>query len=558
MKKYYLLIIVSIIFLAFFAGDALAYKLYTNFESYAAQNTFGEYQGVEIINNPPKFISFNLPHAIPRQTYEGHIEAYDLDGDSLKWGIELLNLDFWSSNGWEPWFSCTDRLSLGNINTPSSFINELRACKVGNAGMYNFEITIDDGRGGLVSTTSSINVDSRPDIYFRTPKTEIAEADREDNYSFADEYSQDNYNFVYTASSTNPLSFRVLSSSTTETCPHSLLVDGFPMGWSEQLVAGYCLTFDILADFNPIGNSYFKYLKATTTHSLDLTSVDKFGNKSKEKNIKITVVNNKPNILLQDEMIESEICTETCQSQEYVCGEHDICGVTFSCGECLHGECSENGRECMPTDACGNQYTTVTIGEQEWLGENIDCNYNECLFKTWVDGSDEGWCGHIGVGLGDPYENEGMFYQWSAAMNGSTEEGAQGICPNGWHIPTDAEWHTLESYLWSQAGSLWDCDVSSTRWMEHCSPSGDKLKSAAYCSSLNGENCGTSGFDGIPAGYSMGPNAHSSRDLQAVYWSSSQVDSEKAWYYGLERNESWIWRWEESKFRGLSVRCIKD
>jgi len=62
----------------------------------------------------------------------------------------------------------------------------------------------------------------------------------------------------------------------------------------------------------------------------------------------------------------------------------------------------------------------------------------------------------------------GMVYQWSAAMDGSTVAGAQGVCPTGWHIPTDVEWKTLEGSLGmtvpQQDLTSWRVQMKEAKW----------------------------------------------------------------------------------------------
>lgn len=139
-------------------------------------------------------------------------------------------------------------------------------------------------------------------------------------------------------------------------------------------------------------------------------------------------------------------------------------GSTYTINFCLGGQVSglSSGEKVLNRDgilsvipwACGDmlvdsrdsqQYPTVQIGAQCWMAKNI--NYDDgCSSNTWVNSTDVRWCGC--------YENSsanctsrGRMYQWSAAMAGSTTEGAQGICPSGWHVPSSAEFATLSAYL---------------------------------------------------------------------------------------------------------------
>ena len=95
---------------------------------------------------------------------------------------------------------------------------------------------------------------------------------------------------------------------------------------------------------------------------------------------------------------------------------------------------------CGPfIDARNNKlYQTILIGEQCWMKENL--NIGEIINGTQEQTNNsiiEKYC-HDNIGTNcDIY---GGLYQWDEVMQYLTNEGVQGICPQGWHIPTDAEW----------------------------------------------------------------------------------------------------------------------
>jgi len=154
---------------------------------------------------------------------------------------------------------------------------------------------------------------------------------------------------------------------------------------------------------------------------------------------------------------------------------------------------------------------------------------NGCKDITWVNWTDTGWCGYYS---GGPFTNEGLLYQWSAAMNGDTQEGARGICPSGWHIPTDAEWHTLEDYFDSAT-----CNGGRAGW--GCTPAGTDLKSG-----------GSSGFDGLLAGY-WSDGSYGGRGSYAYLWSSTP-DGGTAWTRTLHVSRADVFRFTFGKATGFS------
>lgn len=183
-----------------------------------------------------------------------------------------------------------------------------------------------------------------------------------------------------------------------------------------------------------------------------------------------------------------------------------------------------------PCEAAGG----IEIGTQCWAKKNLDHD-NGCTNATWNNREYSAWCGYYnGIDYG-----EGLLYQWRAAMNGSSTEGARGLCPAGWHIPTDAEWCTLEEYL----GCSNPC--GSTDW--RCDGVGAALKPG-----------GSSGFEALMPGMRNYQGAFSSRGSSALFWSSTR----NRWNYYMGRHVllyySTLDRREHYTSLSYSVRCLKD
>ncbi|GAF68314.1 unnamed protein product, partial [marine sediment metagenome] len=145
-----------------------------------------------------------------------------------------------------------------------------------------------------------------------------------------------------------------------------------------------------------------------------------------------------------------------------------------------------------------------------------------------------------------PGTNEGLLYQWSAAMNNSTTERAQGICPSGWHIPSDCEWMYLENTL-----GMSTTDQQATGWRA----SGDvhyDLSSAVPSGTNN------SGFTGLLAGYRNTNGSFDNRTSIGLWWSSSATGATTASNRSLRTGPRGVHRTSDNEAFGFSVRCLKD
>jgi uncharacterized protein (TIGR02145 family)/prepilin-type N-terminal cleavage/methylation domain-containing protein len=219
----------------------------------------------------------------------------------------------------------------------------------------------------------------------------------------------------------------------------------------------------------------------------------------------------------------------------YTCGGGFSSGPPWICGSALVD--SRNSKS----------YNTVLIGTQCWMKENLDYN-NGCTLITWVNSTDVGWCGYY---IGGPFANEGLLYQWSAAM--STTSGNPGICPTGWHVPTHDDWTTLERAI--NNSTAFPYDTTTTGWLG--TNEGTKLKAN---SALWSPNTGTDtvGFSVLPPGRRLTDGSFGNRSAYTNLWSSSSYSSTSAWRRYLDSSLVAIYRDTPSKAFGFSVRCLKN
>jgi uncharacterized protein (TIGR02145 family) len=191
----------------------------------------------------------------------------------------------------------------------------------------------------------------------------------------------------------------------------------------------------------------------------------------------------------------------------------------------------------------GRTYHTVQIGNQCWCRENL--NVGQTIpggeLQDPADSIIQKYCYDNDTATAEIY---GGMYQWDEAMQGSTVPGARGICPPGWHVPTDDEWLILAYYLGGINGA------------------GTKMK-AETTWDVEGGGTNSSGFTALAAGVCdvMGTNCHFNLiNLNTYYWSSTQDNdiSYYAWYTGLGYNYPNMNNFDLYKTSAISVRCIMD
>jgi uncharacterized protein (TIGR02145 family) len=190
----------------------------------------------------------------------------------------------------------------------------------------------------------------------------------------------------------------------------------------------------------------------------------------------------------------------------------------------------------------GYDYSTVLIGEQCWFSEN--CRYLPSVSPS-IDGSDSEPYYYVYDYQGTDvttaqstsnYSTYGVLYNWPAAIT-------EGLCPSGWHVPSDGEFTPLTDYLGgvSVAGNAMK---STTGWNDYNGSSG------------NGSN--SSGFTGIPGGNRNSFGDFTSINVYSTFWSSSAQGSYYAWFRTLSYNNSDVGRSSQSQFSAYSVRCVRD
>ncbi len=185
------------------------------------------------------------------------------------------------------------------------------------------------------------------------------------------------------------------------------------------------------------------------------------------------------------------------------------------------------------TDYDGNVYNTITIGEQTWLKENLrSLHYADgaVIDSVWVYDDNESnanvW---------------GRLYSWDAAMHGATASGAQGVCPDDWHLPSQDEFNELVSTVGAVGGG-WKLKETGTQyWNEPNS------------------NTNESGFSARGAG-DKEPLYGLFENLMELtqFWTSTQKSTDNAYDLILYKSQGGAPMHNNPKDFGFSVRCVQN
>lgn len=210
-----------------------------------------------------------------------------------------------------------------------------------------------------------------------------------------------------------------------------------------------------------------------------------------------------------------------------------------------------DGKSCGTVTYGSKTYTSVVIGTQCWMKENLDIGVavagntnqaNNGVIEKYCYNNDPANC-----------NNFGGLYQWGEMMQYSVVPGSRGICPDGWHIPTDEEWKILEGYVDSQY-SVGDPIWNSVGWRGN--DAGSRLKTTSGWITNNGTNA--FGFSALPAGYRLPNGSFSSLNSYGSFWSSSEFATNTSYYRSLFHFFANIERNDSNKLYGYSVRCARD
>ena len=229
------------------------------------------------------------------------------------------------------------------------------------------------------------------------------------------------------------------------------------------------------------------------------------------------------------------------------------------------GAASAASNQVTPTFVCGNShtdirdskvYTTVQIGTQCWMAQNLNVGTKIAGSGNQNNtGTIEKYCYNDLETNCDVY---GGLYQWNEMMQYSTTEGAQGICMTGWHLPTDAEWTTLTTYINNQ--SDYKCNSTENYIAKAMAAKTAWTTTTQTCvvgNNLDANNA--TGFSGLPGGYRFIAGAFGNLDYYGIFWSTTEfTPTNAAWRRQLYYSSPTVPSYTDTKGSGNSVRCVMD
>jgi uncharacterized protein (TIGR02145 family) len=216
--------------------------------------------------------------------------------------------------------------------------------------------------------------------------------------------------------------------------------------------------------------------------------------------------------------------------------------------------CSVKGQIVNDTicDIDGNVYHTVTIGKQVWMVENLKTTkyqngdpiqevIENAEWKSLTSGAQCVFKNDLTFS-----EKNGRLYNWYAVIDG------RNIAPKGWHVPTEADWSTLNSYVAYNlgiSGTIAKSLASNVDWPNY-------IVLGTVGNDLSKNN--SSGFTGLPGGTRSFAGKFDNVVSDGKWWTSTESNKRNAWYRSLSYGNSVLIRMDFDKKSGYSVRCVKD
>ena len=248
--------------------------------------------------------------------------------------------------------------------------------------------------------------------------------------------------------------------------------------------------------------------------------------------------------------------------------------VTYSVSDSSNNSTSEQ-REVIvidnsqPFNCDGNPIPSIVYGTQEWTVENA-------CYTTYRDGTpipevtdQEEW-ENLTTGAWAYYDNDPTkpkLYNWYAVVgihdtdpNTPNKE----FAPEGWHVPSDAEWTTLEEYLiaygYNYDGTTTGNKIAKAMANSIVTTNNTIWRSSTFTGAIGNDQSlnNDSGFNAVPEGNRYSYGSFDDEGINAIFWSSTETSTGLAWSRYLSNYNSYLSRSNDLKRSGFSVRFVRD
>lgn len=224
----------------------------------------------------------------------------------------------------------------------------------------------------------------------------------------------------------------------------------------------------------------------------------------------------------------------------------------------IPGISAANGTTTEPVDIDGNTYRTVIIGTQEWMAENLKVTrYRNGTEIDYPGENNDLWYLNNG-GAYAWYNNNiewkniyGGLYNYYAVVN------QNGLCPEGWHVPSSEEWNQLIHYIGGP-------DTTTGNRLKSCRQVDAPVQEChtgihpRWDWDVNNHGTDHYGFSAVPAGYRGVEGAYTGMGQNAEFWTSSEIGSGRAWARIILNTDGRVITDDGYMKKGISVRCLKS
>ncbi|GBU24170.1 hypothetical protein R83H12_00798 [Fibrobacteria bacterium R8-3-H12] len=202
-----------------------------------------------------------------------------------------------------------------------------------------------------------------------------------------------------------------------------------------------------------------------------------------------------------------------------MCGESEYTPETQGCCNDSVYDLTRDGKAQFCDERDGKKYVYVSIGTQTWMAENL--NYSSASSYNWA----------TAMGLSS-----------SCNTTACSIENHRGICPTGWHIPSDTEWTDLITLVGSTPGTKLK---AKSGWGTYSVPDPDDDGYIHF----SGNGSDANGFTALPS---------TTNGTSGYWWSSTEFNASTAYCRGMSSNSTGVSRGNNTKSFSYSVRCVQD